>query len=714
MPSESTSGVPYRNVLTTSFGATAATPARLSPRIMLRAGSLVRLVLFGVLTVLAGNLLPLPTALGAGSVLFLLVTYRQYRVQRGRFEGLVQKLASLKGGVPPVMRVTDREDLESLFYRTSIDLASALEKTSFKLVEKNIQLLSLKEIGRSIVSTLEESALQDTVLEYLHKGLGFKEIVLVIFNPVENVFGARIFTDYNGRIEQQRLRATREDLGPTLRRVMSSGTSHFIRDARMHPLEIFEEPDVTASSTMSSYAVVPLFEGSSLTSGTRVDSAGGGGSGGRVGRRAEDPRGPKEVQRDERFRGALVVTDGYRALPLSRLDLVTLETLAAHVATALENWSLYTTLKRSERFRVNIIESIFNGLIAVDRGGRITLVNASALKLLDAEQHEVLGKDVDELITGRERGGEGDSPVRLILQGKTEPFLTEAYLRREDGRKIPIKLNCSLLQNESREVDGAVGVFTDMTTIIKMEAEIRNLDKLAALGRLTSSIAHEIRNPLSGIAAGIQYMERHNQGKPLPRENARFILSEVERLDRIIDSLFQVARPRELMTREIAVDEVVERGLNSVRDLSREAGVRLESRIDGDLPWAPIDPEQIHQVLLNLLKNAVEATEEGGVISVTADMIRPGGEDHPLPAAGSEDFLRIRVTDSGPGMSDDEANRIFEPFYTTKSQGTGLGLYVSHSIVERHGGHLRVESRPGKGTSFLLYLPIEGARVARA
>lgn len=230
-----------------------------------------------------------------------------------------------------------------------------------------------------------------------------------------------------------------------------------------------------------------------------------------------------------------------------------------------------------------------------------------------------------------------------------------------------------------------------------MEERIRQLDRLAVLGRFTAAIAHEIRNPLTGVSTGVQYLTRGMAEGSQEREHAHFILSEVDRLNRIVEDLFRVTHPHPLHTAPIAVEGFLERALHSLAGLPEKSGVRVVRRFAAELPPVPMDADQMQQVAINLIKNALEATPAGGTVTLTTGTRR--GRD------GESDWAWFRVHDTGTGMSPETMKSIFEPFFTNKQQGTGLGLYISHGIVERHGGHLRVDSREGEGATFTVELP---------
>jgi PAS domain S-box-containing protein len=395
--------------------------------------------------------------------------------------------------------------------------------------------------------------------------------------------------------------------------------------------------------------------------------------------------------------GCILATDTDREQPLSKVDLIMLETLGQNLATVLENAQLYEDLRREERFRENVIGGLSNGLLSVGLDGDITLCNSEALRLSGYGESELLGRAGSDLLSD----ARGRDPLTEALAGERSPGSLEASLRTADGRTVPIQLTTSLLRDDRGEVYGAIGEFVDLSAIKSMKAKIRHLDKLAAMGRFTSSIAHEIRNPLAGITAGIQYMAKDMQGDEAT--HVQFILAEVDRLNRIINDLFSVGRPLELSPRQTDVVDLVERSLRTLETRFRERQVQCAHHTAPDLPAIDLDADRIEQVLINFIQNAIDASPAGSTVTIEERLgssLDPGGD------SADVDSLIIDVRDQGSGISDEEKEKIFEPFYTTKSSGTGLGLYVCHHIVEGHGGQIVVESRQGEGSRFLLCLPM--------
>jgi PAS domain S-box-containing protein len=380
----------------------------------------------------------------------------------------------------------------------------------------------------------------------------------------------------------------------------------------------------------------------------------------------------------------------------------------------MENWMLYQELRKEERFREKVFEGMMHGLIVSDMEGNITFANRSAIEMSGLDEKEMLARHIDDLISDHDSEGDhGSSPVFVALHNMDPIAFHEAYLLQNGNSGIPVRMSVSRLIGDDNETQGAIVLFSDLSEIKRMEEAIRHLDNLAVLGRFTSAIAHEIRNPLTGIAAGIQYLNRSTELNEEHKENIVYILEEVARLNRIITDLFKVAKPRDILYQECDLNTIVDKSYKSVSDIFDSRNVKFSSSISPGVSKAEIDPDQITQVLINLIKNAAEAVDEGGDVSVIVRSYDKS--DSEMRGHRWNDYFVIDVVDDGPGIDGRDKQRIFLPFFSRKKGGTGLGLFVTHSIIQHHQGHIKVISEPGDGTIFRVYLPVmrpvEGGKV---
>ena len=240
---------------------------------------------------------------------------------------------------------------------------------------------------------------------------------------------------------------------------------------------------------------------------------------------------------------------------------------------------------------------------------------------------------------------------------------------------------------------GAVVTLEDVSEVRALTDQLIRADRLAAMGELTAGVAHEVRNPLGVIKASVQLLEDANCDAQRIHNSAEVIKQEIDRLDRVIKALLDFGRPSKPYLRLTDIGEVLEDVVLFTRRFAGQSKVTISAADISSLPPVMADPDQMKQVFVNLISNAVQAMEgTGGAISVT------GGTE--------EGFLTIVVTDNGPGIPSADIKKVFDPFYSTRDAGTGLGLTIVHRILDEHDGHIEVTSAPGEGTRFAVSLPV--------
>lgn len=360
------------------------------------------------------------------------------------------------------------------------------------------------------------------------------------------------------------------------------------------------------------------------------------------------------------------------------------------------NRELRKSLEEKDRvsnYLNNILESMTGGVLVVSLEGAITVFNKAAENITGLSQERVLDRPYEEIM-----GLDAGRQLSVLHTLETGMGLSnrEKNLKRADGRIIPLGFSTALVRDTEANVLGAVEVFNDLTEVKRLEAQVQRMHTLAALGEMAATVAHEIRNPLGGIAGFATLLERDLDLDDPRRRLARKITEGVARLNRIVSSLLSYTRPLTLNTRPVNLVEVVEEAVAFFEiDLERRPENIALHRNYPEMPLAcACDPEQFQQVILNLLHNATQAMAPRG-----------GAIDIGLGAAPHPSLILLRISDQGMGMSPEVQERLFTPFFTTKEDGTGLGLVTSKKIVEAHGGHIQVHSEPGKGTCFTISLP---------
>ena len=346
----------------------------------------------------------------------------------------------------------------------------------------------------------------------------------------------------------------------------------------------------------------------------------------------------------------------------------------------------------------DIVQSIASGLLTFDRRGAVISVNRAAEALCGRREVELRGVRWETLFPAA-------PPFPKVLEGMedgaTRRTRSETELVRADGPRLPVGMSLSFL----RRGRGVTCSFQDLTDIKRMEEQVRQADRLAAIGRLAAGLAHEIRNPIGSIRGSVEVLRESLNPQGDDRRLMDIVLRESDRLDAIIRDFLQFSRPPHLVRVPTDITAMLDEILLMLSNHSGVQGTqapRVEIRRDGaeSTAKADVDPSQMRQALWNLCLNAVEAMPQGGELRV--------GVHTTAPESGRT-RMEITVEDTGVGITAAALTQVFEPFFTTKPQGTGLGLAIAHRIVEDHGGEIRVQSEPWRGTRFTISLPVSEA-----
>jgi PAS domain S-box-containing protein len=359
--------------------------------------------------------------------------------------------------------------------------------------------------------------------------------------------------------------------------------------------------------------------------------------------------------------------------------------------------------EEKERLLVTL-RSLGEGVIATDTEGRISLMNPMAALITGWDEREALGVhigDVFKVKSGRDARANPE-PVREILDERRIVIgAVDSWLERRNGELREITERGAPIVSEEGKVVGAVLIFADVSERRAMEREIEKIRKVEELGLLAGGIAHDFNNILMAVLGNITLAKMGAD----PESETQAILAEAERAihqaKRLTAQLSLIAKGgSDLKLERVSVPRLVQ---ESCPILFRGSDADFSIRPSSAPCEALVDASQIQQVLQNLVINAREAAGRGGKVSLAVDEALVSREDM-LPVSPGR-YVRIDVTDDGEGISADIAQRIFDPYFTTKSRGSGLGLTVSFSIVKRHGGCISLRSRKGEGATFSVYLP---------
>ena len=367
-----------------------------------------------------------------------------------------------------------------------------------------------------------------------------------------------------------------------------------------------------------------------------------------------------------------------------------------------------TSLRRLRDLHERTVESLTSGLLTTDLAGRITSFNPEAERICGWRAADALGRDVGEVLPGARE-------IVMAPRAQGERPRARMVFKDRGGHERRLGLSGGVLRSTDGQAGGWVVIFQDVTEVVRMEAELRRSERLAATGQLAANMAHEIRNPLAAISGSLEMLrEREGRAQDV-RERQRLMeiaLREIERLDHLIADFLEYARPAAAEPAPLPLAPVIEEVTKMV-DACRPPGVELALDVSRDCV-VRADPRQLRQVLWNLLLNAVQALPAGGTIRVAAQRLDgPPQESGPQRRNALDEggqTVEIAISDTGVGIEPEVLERVFEPFFTTKRAGSGLGLPTVHRIVENHGGSLSLESHPGAGTTVRVRLPAAEAR----
>jgi two-component system sensor histidine kinase PilS (NtrC family) len=350
-----------------------------------------------------------------------------------------------------------------------------------------------------------------------------------------------------------------------------------------------------------------------------------------------------------------------------------------------------------------------SGLLITDMSGRVVSANHAAGRIL-------------QLSAGRQQGWLAQEMLGFIdfddIGAKIEAFdqglnRAEGWFKRPDGNEIILGVSYSPLRDDQGTVHGLIFNFQDITTTRAMEAEIKRGEQLAAVGRLSAAIAHEIRNPLASVSGSIQLLRAE---LALDESNQRLmdiIAHEIERLNLIITDFLAYARPRPLQYDEVDMHKLISGTLHLLcKGLPEGSAVEIRTEFASAVPTIAVDPQGLRQVIWNLCLNAMEAMQYQGMLTVRTALqlhFNQGHHDDPSLQTVAPELI-IDVLDSGPGMPLEVKEKIFEPFYSTKDKGTGLGLATVDQIIYNHKGKIEVDSQLGYGTTIRIRLPLPSSQ----
>ena len=374
-------------------------------------------------------------------------------------------------------------------------------------------------------------------------------------------------------------------------------------------------------------------------------------------------------------------------------DIGLLQTLANQTAVALLNARLFEEVVGMKEYNEEILNSMVSGVLTCDSRGKIITFNPMAEKITGYRASEVISRTFSEAFPQKSALS---GALENTLKGRNLRNLEMAIVSPERGL-VPVSLSTTTLHDLRGKKSGALLLIIDLTEVKELENKVRRADKLGALGTMAAGMAHEIKNPLSSMKVLSQLLPIKYQDEEFRNKFIEIMPREISRIDRIVESLLGFARATSPKFSRLDLKMVLEEDLKYYEDQAKKSGVEIVREFQ-NVPEIEADPDQLPQVFSNLILNAIQAMPEGGRLVVA---LREGKKIENVVQS-----VQIEVSDTGHGINPTNLARLFDPFFTTKYAGTGLGLTIAHSIVDGHRGSIDVKSEIGKGTAFIVTLPL--------
>jgi two-component system, NtrC family, sensor histidine kinase AtoS len=361
----------------------------------------------------------------------------------------------------------------------------------------------------------------------------------------------------------------------------------------------------------------------------------------------------------------------------------------------------YEELEKVFNFQKSIIQKMGSGLFTIDLEGKITFANSASLKTLGYTYDEVKDKDIRDLFVDTK---EAEEIISKILSAHVMFESYETYWLSKKGQPVPIGFSTSYIGGEENKHNaGILFLFRNITQVNNLRKQIERMDRLATLGELSAGIAHEIRNPLAGIKTSAQVLEESFSPGDFRSQLVSRIVKEIDRSNELLKKFFNFAKPSKPKQEFQHIEMIIDGVYLLLASRLRKKNILFKTDFEDSIPEVYIDGSQIEQVILNVFINAVEAINSDGEIKVK---IRIAKNVKIKEDSAISDVIYIEISDNGVGIPDDKLEKIFNPFFTTKSDGVGLGLSISSRLLEENGGKIELDSQEGRGTTFKIYLPI--------
>lgn len=361
-----------------------------------------------------------------------------------------------------------------------------------------------------------------------------------------------------------------------------------------------------------------------------------------------------------------------------------------------ETYIVKKTLNEMKDYTTKLLETMDNAVISVDNKGNIKTFNRKSEEIFGKKREEVLNQDCQEVLN---LNVDGKSLFKKCLLEKKN-IAREIILDEKGLKKKILDINTSFLTDESGEITGVVAVIRDVTEIKDLNEEVARHKRLAALGKLSAGIAHEIRNPLSSIRGLAQFVYNSFSKTDERKEDLNTIIQEVDRLNKLVVQVLDFAKLKKPNLARFSLNDLIRKIAELFKLEIKDKQIKFSLELSPDISQIQADEDQVRQILMNVIINAIQAIPKEGEIKIKTKKALLKGE----PA------IKLIIEDSGIGIPEKDFTQIFDPFFSTKEKGSGLGLSIAYKLIEAHRGEIKVESKEGEGTKFVIFLPQKGGK----
>lgn len=378
-----------------------------------------------------------------------------------------------------------------------------------------------------------------------------------------------------------------------------------------------------------------------------------------------------------------------------------LQILCNQFAVALENAHLYTEMQDSKIRNEILLDQLVSGVIVASPERKITLINHEAQRITGLTEGEAIDQDIGLLPETISKTLETTLSTQSSLRN------IDAVWFAQEEESMHLRMGSAYLIGHDDKPMGALLVFTDMTEMKSLEEQVRRADQLSSVGTLAAGMAHEIKNPLVTIKTFTQLLPERHADEEFRQDFSSLVAHEVSRIDGIVNQLLSFSKPSKPHLVPMKLHHTVGQTLKLIHEQLSQKNIVLNNNFQAKQDLISGDADLLTQAIVNLNLNAIDAIENGGAITVgtTNCIYRFANGDDP-ERASAVSCIRLQISDTGKGIEEKDLQKIFDPFFTSKSGGTGMGLSVAHGIIQEHHGVIEVESAPGKGTTFYIYIPL--------